>query len=112
MSISSTRDEHSSEIDHISEEKNIPSPTLSFGGSYQNLPSELSLNFDEKSKNYQKKNGSREFKIKSENESVAYIKPQPIGCQPFSPYCHNRANQPLIFQNLSGDSKYLKANQF
>ena len=111
MSLSSSTDLLSSENEHNSEEKNMPSPNLAFVRSDQLLQSNQSSKSRGKLKNYQKKNGSLKFKIKSENESVACLRPQPMRYDSFSTENIFRLNHPLNPQKLSGELNYLKANQ-
>ena len=111
MSLSSSTDLLSSENEHNLEEKNMPSPNMAFVGPNQLLLPEQSGKTREKPKIYQKKNGSLKFKIKSENESVACLRPHPMRYDSFSPENLFRLNPPLNSQKLSGELNYLKANQ-
>ena len=111
MSLSSSTDLLSSENEHNLEEKNMPSPNMAFVGPNQLLLPEQSCKTREKPKIYQKKNGSLKFKIKSENESVACLRPHPMRYDSFSPENLFRLNPPLNSQKLSGELNYLKANQ-
>ena len=110
MSLSTSTEPPSSENEQNLEEKKVPSPTLTFARPNEIMLPKQSLQTTEKPKNYQKKNGLLKFKIKSENESVPYLGPQQMGYVSFSPESQKKLNHPLNFQNLFGESNYLKAN--
>ena len=111
MSLSTSTEQLSLENEHNLEDKNMPSPTLSFDRQNQSLPPQLSLKTPVKSQNYQNKNGSLKFKIKSENKSEAYSGPQQMRYDSFSTENSIKSNQPFNFRNLFGDSNYLSAKQ-
>ena len=111
MSLSSSTDLLSSENEHNSEEKNMPSPNLAFVKSDQLLQSNQSSKSREKPKNYPKKNGSLKFKTKSENRSLAYLRPQRVEYGSFSQESKLGFNDPLYYQNLSRVSNFLMAKR-
>lgn len=111
MSISTSTETPSSENEHNLEEKNIPSPKMPFAKENQMLSPEKVAETIEKTKNYQKKNGSLKFKIKCENENFTCLEPQPMRYVPYSPDISLKLNKPLNSRILLEESNYLKANQ-
>ena len=111
MSLSISTEPPYSETEGNLEETNVPSPKTTFANSNQLIQPELTSETSEKSKNYQKKNGSLKFKIKSQNESVACLRPQPVRYVSFSPENLFRMNHSLNSKNLVGELNYLKGKK-
>ena len=109
MSISSSTELLSLENDHILPDKNLPSPKLVIIRTANIvLPSQTDKT-EENSINYEKKNGTQKFKIKSEYESEVYLCPQPKIDKSLSKDNRLKSNHPLNFQNFSRDSNYFAA---
>ena len=109
MSISSSTEPLSLENDRILPDKNQPSPKLLIIRAANIVLSCQSDKAEEISKNYEKKNGTQKFKIKSENESEVYLCPQPKIDKSLSKDNRLKSNHPLISQNFSRDSNYFAA---
>ena len=111
MSLSTSTEPASSENEQNLEEKNMPSSETTLASSDQLVLPKLPIESLEKPKNYQKKNGSLKFKIKSEKESVACLRPQPMRYDSISPGNLFRLNHPLNLKNLFGELNYLKGKK-
>jgi len=109
MSISSSTEPLSSENNHILPDKNQLSPKLVIIRTANIvLPSQTDQT-EENSKNYEKKNGTQKFKIKSENEIEVNLCPQPKIDKSLPKDNWLKSNPPLNSQNFSRDSNYFAA---
>ena len=84
MSLSTSIEPLSIGIDQNHVDKNLPSPLLSLSKQEKTTVPEQTNNTKENAKNYAKKNGLLKFKIKSENRSLAYLRPQRMKYGSFS----------------------------
>ena len=111
MSLSTSIEPLSIGIDQNHVDKNLPSPLLSFSKQEKTTVPEQTNNTEENAKNYAKKNGLLKFKIKSENRSLAYLRPQRVEYGSFSQENKLGFNDPLYYQNLSRVSNFLIAKR-
>jgi len=109
MSISSSTEPLSSENDRILPDKNQPSPKLVIVRTVNLVLSRQSDKTEENSKIYVKKNGTPKFKIKSENESEAYICPHPMTDESFSQENELKSNHAKNSRDLWRDSNHFEA---
>ena len=107
MSLRTSTEPLSIELDQNQEDKILPSPLLSFSKQEKTITPEQTNKTEENAKNYAKKNGLQKFKIKSENRSIAYLRRQPMEYGSFSQENMLRFNDPLYYRNLSRVSNFL-----
>ena len=111
MSLSTSIEPLSIGIDQNHIDKNLPSPLLSFSKQEKTTVPEQTNNTEENAKNYAKKNGLLKFKIKSENGSLAYLRPQRMEYGSFSQENMLGSNEPIYYQNSSRVSNFLGAKR-
>ena len=109
MSLSTSTEQLSSEIDLILLDKNLPSPKLVIARTVSIVLSQQTDKTEENSKIYVKKNGTPKFKIKSENESEAYIYPHPMTDESFSQENELKSNHAKNSRDLWRDSNHFEA---
>ena len=109
MSLSTSTEQLSSESDLILLDKNLPSPKLIIARTVSIVLSQQTDKTEENCKNYVKKNGTLKFKIKSENESEAYICPHPMTDESFSQENELKSNHEKNRQDLWRDSNHFEA---
>ena len=111
MSLRTSTEPLSIELDQNQEDKILPSPLLSFSKQEKTITPEQTNKTEENAKNYAKKNGLLKFKIKSENGSLTYLGPQRMECGSFSRENTFGLNDPLYYQNLARVSNFLRAKR-
>ena len=104
MSLNTPKDQPSLKHGLIHEDKKMSSPNPITITPYNVIPFDLRFKTTEKTENYEKKNGTRKFKINSQNKNEAYIQSKNLAYAPYAKENWLKLNFPLLYPNLSYDS--------